>query len=73
MKAKHGSHWMFAVGIVLILALAGGGLAVSLGRAQAPEPPRGVQAPDAPDVSSNFIPVQGRLTDAGGNPLDGSI
>jgi len=71
MKAKLGSHWMVAVGVVLILGLAGGGLAVSLGRAQAPEPPRGVQSPDAPDAHSNYIPVQGRLTDAGGNPLDG--
>ena len=71
MKAKLGSHWSIAVGVVLILALAGGVVAVSLGRAQAPEPPRSMQSPDAPEASSKYIPVQGRLTDAGGNPIDG--
>lgn len=71
MNANQPSRWIVAVGVVIILALAGGGLAVSLGRAQAPEPPRGLQSPELPQVTSNFIPVQGRLTDASGIPLDG--
>jgi hypothetical protein len=54
----------------LLLALLFSGLAL----AQEPDPdaaPRTL-SPDAPDASSHFIPIQGRLTDDSGNPLDGT-
>jgi len=54
----------------LLLALLFSGLAL----AQEPDPdaaPR-LLSPDAPDVSSHFIPIQGRLTDDSGNPLNGT-
>lgn len=54
----------------LILALLFSGLAL----AQEPDPdvsPR-MLSPDAPDASSRYIPIQGRLTDDSGNPLNGT-
>ncbi len=55
----------------LLLALSGG-----LAAAQEGQPTRGggdsgIQSPEAVEASSNYIPIQGRLTDASGNPLDG--
>jgi hypothetical protein len=59
--------------LVLALLLA---LAVGLSQAQGPEPPQGdhnrVSAIEEAAAGSNYIPIQGRLTDAAGNPLDGS-
>jgi len=54
--------------VVLLLAFA-----VGQGRAQQanPESDRAV-SPDAPSAYSNYIPIQGRLTDASGNPLNGT-
>ena len=54
--------------VALLLAFA-----VGQGRAQQanPESDRAV-SPDAPSASSNYIPIQGRLTDASGNPLNGT-
>ena len=54
------------LGIVLIAA-------VGLALAQEGPPGDGRQplSPEAPDAHSSYIPVQGRLTDAAGNPLDG--
>jgi len=47
--------------------------AVGQGKAQQANQPRGRQAgPEAPASRSSYIPVQGRLTDASGNPLTGS-
>jgi len=46
---------------------------VGQGRAQQASPDsERTTAPEAPAVSSNYIPVQGRLTDASGNPLNGN-
>lgn len=59
--------------IGLFLALAGG---LGLVLAQGPEPPEdtvGAEGPvDAAAAVGNRLPVQGRLTDAGGNPLNGT-
>ncbi|MBN1535549.1 MAG: hypothetical protein JW908_02370 [Anaerolineales bacterium] len=58
--------------VVLILALAGG-----LAQAQEPQPEGGVQPQDesevmAPEAELNdVIPIQGKLTDDDGNPLNG--
>ncbi len=60
------TSWI-VIGLLLLLA-------VGLSQAQGPlsetaaERPTGV---DAVAASSNYIPIQGRLTDDGGNPLDG--
>ncbi|RLC57740.1 MAG: hypothetical protein DRI80_14635, partial [Chloroflexota bacterium] len=56
--------------LVLLLALAAG-----LSLAQGPRPPgmkTGVENKTGLAGGSDYIPVQGRLTDAGGNPLDGT-
>ena len=46
-------------------------LAFSFGRVAAQEPgPRQLpQSPDMPDASSQYIPIQGRLTDSRGDPV----
>ena len=60
---------VFALGLLLALA-------VGLSQAQGPEPPEGEVQPQGEtgvtaDVSA-VIPIQGRLTDASGNPLNGT-
>jgi len=55
---------------LLVLALLAGGFLTYSARAQGSQPP-GREAVDAPDAVSNYIPVQGRLTDDAGTPLDG--
>lgn len=53
------------LGILLIFS-------ISLGKAQDGRPAEEFSRPEAVDDSvKNYIPVQGRLTDASGNPLDG--
>jgi hypothetical protein len=52
------------------LALLAGGFTALSARAQGVQPP-GREDAQAPDATSNYIPVQGRLTDAGGTALDG--
>ncbi len=52
------------IAIVVLVLLAG------LAAAQGPEPPEGEVGVAA--VVSDAIPIQGRLTDASGNPLNGS-
>ncbi|MGD2156685.1 MAG: hypothetical protein PVG32_07400 [Anaerolineales bacterium] len=47
-------------------------LSAGLVFARSPEQPRAPQAPQAPDKASDYIPIQGRLTDADDNPLDGT-
>jgi hypothetical protein len=48
-------------------------LGVGLGRAQEPSPTgEQIAAPEAVDSSSPYIPIQGRLADASGNPLNGT-
>jgi hypothetical protein len=71
MTAKRFSSRVLLVG--LFLALAGG---VGLGLAQGPEPPEREAGAEgevgAAAVVPGRIPIQGRLTDASGNPLDGT-
>jgi len=69
MKGK----WTLFGSLATVLLLA---LAVGLSQAQGPEPPEGGVQPQG-EVSieaavSNKIPIQGRLTDASGNPLNGN-
>lgn len=47
-------------------------LSISNGFAGPVTSERGPNAPEEVNVHSNFIPVQGRLTNASGNPLDGT-
>lgn len=60
---------LLLTGLILTFWFAG------LARAQEPQPgpDRLTLGPDAPDVHSDFIPIQGVLTDAAGNPLDGDF
>jgi hypothetical protein len=60
---------LLTLGLLLISLLSGYALA------QEPEPdtPSRPLSPDVPAASSNFIPIQGRLTDASGNPLNGVL
>ena len=46
--------------------------AIGPGRAQETSPDGGRTVSSEVSLSSNFIPIQGRLTDAGGNPLNGT-
>ena len=58
--------------IAVMLGLALVALAIGFASAQEGEPPRRALSPDAPQVKSDFIPVQGRLTDSSGLPLNGT-
>jgi hypothetical protein len=65
--------WLTVSGLVALAVLA---LAVGLTQAQGPEPPEGQVGVEgevgAAAVVYGRIPIQGRLTDAGGNPLNGT-
>jgi len=66
------NRWILLGSILGVLILA---LAAGLSRAQGPEPPgEGVQPQDVSIEAAvaNRIPIQGRLTDASGNPLNGN-
>ena len=66
------SKWTIVGSILAVLLLA---LAAGLTRAQGPEPPgEGVQPEGEMGVQAvgAAIPIQGRLTDASGNPLNGT-
>jgi hypothetical protein len=45
-------------------------LTVSFASAQEGQPPRQENAPDSVEAVSNYIPIQGRLADSAGHPLD---
>jgi hypothetical protein len=67
-------RWALVGVLVLVLLTA---LAVGLSQAQEPEPPGStahlaLEAYEAAADVASWIPIQGRLTDAGGNPLTGS-
>jgi len=68
--------WLITSGTVALAALVMLALAVGLTQAQGPEPPEGensVEGPmDVATIAPGAIPIQGRLTDASGNPLDGT-
>ncbi len=72
MKTKPTLNRMFILGFLLILVLGMGAWMVGLARAQDTVPPREVEDPNIPLSSSNFIPIQGQLTDASGTPLNGT-
>lgn len=65
MKQKQILIGTLVVGLLLALA-------VGVTQAQGPEPPNEPAAPEAGAAVSSVIPIQGRLTDASGTPLDGS-
>jgi hypothetical protein len=69
---KRQRQWILVSVLALGLLLA---LAVGLTQAQGPEPPEGEvnRASEVEEAAavSGYIPIQGRLTDDGGNPLDG--
>ena len=54
--------------LIVLLALSAGLVAAQQSQ---PGTERQPLAPDAPEAHSNYIPLQGRLTDASGNSLDG--
>jgi len=58
---------MLVPALLLALALAGG-----MSQAQGPEPPDELTAPERGAAVYGRVPIQGHLTDADGNPLDGS-
>ena len=62
---KQSKFFMSVFVMVLLLALA-----VGFVLAQEPEP-QNETAPDEVAAVNNIVPIQGRLTDADGNPLDG--
>jgi hypothetical protein len=67
--------WLIAGGVTTLVFLATLALATGLTRAQELEP--GTESNGDAEVGEaaaviNAIPIQGRLTDAGGNPIDGS-
>jgi hypothetical protein len=65
-----GKRMLFGVLIVALLLV----LAVGLGQAQVPEPPQGNAGAEGADPAavSARIPIQGRLTDASGSPINGT-
>jgi hypothetical protein len=71
--------WLILSPTVVLVVLVMLALAVGLSQAQGPEPPEGrvgvegEMGPAAPETSmDDVVPIQGRLTDASGNPLNGT-
>lgn len=68
--------WLIAGRTVVLAVLVVLALAVGLTQAQGPEPPEGENSVEAEmsvaTIAPGAIPIQGRLTDASGNPLDGT-
>lgn len=65
MNTKRLSFAVLALMLLLII------LTVSFASAQEGQPPRESNAPEAAQAGSNYIPIQGRLTDSSGHPLSG--
>jgi hypothetical protein len=65
MNTKKLSYATLALVLLIILS-------VSFASAQEGQPQREETAPEAVEAVSNYIPIQGRLTDSGGHPLDGT-
>jgi hypothetical protein len=66
--------WLIAGGVTTLVLLATLALATGLTRAQEPEPRaerNGESGAEEAAAVDNVIPIQGRLTDASGNPIDG--
>ena len=67
--------WIIASGTVIVSALLVLILAAGLSRAQGPEPEGDINETSRPEETSavaSVIPIQGRLTDENGNPINGS-
>ncbi|MCP4538240.1 MAG: hypothetical protein GY832_13960 [Chloroflexi bacterium] len=67
--------WIIASGTAILAALLVLVLAAGLSRAQGPGPDEDINEmsrPEAPSAVYSIIPVQGRLTDDNGNPINGS-
>ena len=67
--------WLIASGAVILAALVMLALAVGLTRAQGPGPEgdiNEVSRAEAAAAVASVIPIQGRLTDDGGTPIDGT-
>ncbi|MCL4263910.1 MAG: hypothetical protein KJ069_11875 [Anaerolineae bacterium] len=60
--------WLMGLFVVVLLL----SLSVIWVSAQGDRPPRDPLIPDVPEVSSDYIPIQGRLTDENGTPLNGT-
>jgi hypothetical protein len=66
--------WFIAGGVTTLVFLATLAPATGLTRAQEPEPGaegNGDAGVEEAAAVNNVIPIQGRLTDASGNPIDG--
>lgn len=70
MKLNKNQRKALTIGLPILALLVGAFLAFSAHAQAAPPPTR--SAPEAVDATSNYIPVQGFLTDSSGNPLDGT-
>jgi hypothetical protein len=66
MNTKKLSYAALAIVIVLII------LTASFASAQEGQPPREGATPETVQAVSDYIPIQGRLTDSGGHPLNGT-
>ena len=71
MKCKPRFSFVLLVSLLFALVVLPGSLVLSQSLTNEPAPPR-QELPDAPDARSSYIPIQGRLTDAGGSPLNGT-
>jgi hypothetical protein len=66
------SRWIILSGTVVLAVFLALVLVTGLSRAQEPQPDRNADVPSSSDTPVyNVIPIQGRLTDDGGNPIDG--
>jgi hypothetical protein len=72
MKQNRVKNRIWIVSGLLLLAVAMSFLAVGLARAGEVIPPRTPQSSEEIDVHSNYIPIQGRITDDVGDPLNGT-
>lgn len=66
------SFRIFFISLLALIGLALSIWVVTLARAQTLPPTREPETPEAPLSRSDFIPLQGQLTDASGTPLNGS-
>ena len=67
------SRWIILSGTIVLAVLMVLVTVTGLSKAQEPQPDRNNDAALSPDVSVyNVIPIQGRLTDDSGNPIDGT-
>ena len=67
------SRWLLVSGTVVLAVLMALVLVTSFSQAQEPQPEGEMEASLSPDASVyNVIPIQGKLSDDNGNPIDGT-